>query len=398
MQATTKVNKSSQFKVSLSKRHCQKHHRQDKLAAQFKKIAMLLSSALLLTASPMLSSAATKIAPLKPYTTQAASVQPSANISTSTSTNATNKIAADVEKRIRQTLADAGIKVAILSIEPSKLPNMYRVNLQDQPPLHITADAQYLTQGELQPNPSPLVSIPPTESKQPSGTPISAALRQSLLANMSMLKNMNDTTPLYYTAVPGVIWGATSEGVPFLVSADGKYFSEGEIVVIRDGQLLGLDGEFEKQKNRNVFANLDEKQLVNYPAKDERAVVYVATDINCPYCRRFHRLIPELNAKGITVKVIGYPAYDESFVPMRHIWCEQNDQQRKQLLDDAMLQKLDQSALNICADTQTNLLQANRNVAAGLAVLATPAIYRADGEMYQDNFESAEFLQFLGVE
>ncbi|MGP5556181.1 hypothetical protein [Psychrobacter celer] len=37
----------------------------------------------------------------------------------------------------------------------------------------------------------------------------------------------------------------------------------------------------------------------------------------------------------------------------------------------------------------------NRNKAAGLA---TSAIYREDGLLYQASFESPEFLEFLGVE
>ncbi|WP_230656315.1 disulfide isomerase DsbC N-terminal domain-containing protein [Psychrobacter sp. I-STPA10] len=309
------------------------------------------------------------------------------------------KVPQSIQQHIRQTLQNAGIKVAILSIVPSKLPNMYQVNLAGQPPLHITADGQYVMQGELHPNPSPHLSTPSVEPKQPLGSPVSAALRQSLLANMSQLKNINADIPLFHTAVEGVIWGTTIEGVPFLVSNDGKYFTEGEISRIWQGQLVGLDAEFERRKNQQVFAQLDNSQLITYPATSpEQAVVYVATDIHCPYCRRFHRLIPMLNAKGVTIKTIGYPTYEESFEPMRQIWCEQNGNRRKQLFDQAMTQDPETLPLNQCANQQTNPLLANRNIAAGLAVFATPAIYRDDGEIYQGSFEHPEFLQFLGVQ
>ena len=40
----------------------------------------------------------------------------------------------------------------------------------------------------------------------------------------------------------------------------------------------------------------------------------------------------------------------------------------------------------------------NREKAAGLAVMATPAIYREDGVLYQASFESPEFLEFLDIE
>lgn len=355
--------------------------------ANTKSIA-LLSSVLLMTGLPMLSHAETTIpSPVSPLAT--------APIASNTDRNIDNSI----DTQIRQTLQNAGIKVPVLSIEPSRLPNMYRVNLDGQPPLHVTADGQYVIQGELQINPSPTVTAPPKEANQPLGNPVSATLRQSLLANMSLLKNMNADTPLYYTAVNGVIWGASGEGVPFLVSDDGKYFSEGEISVIQNGQLTGLDETFERLKNQNVLTQLDDSQLITYPATTaERAVVYVATDINCPYCRRFHRLIPELNAKGVTVKEIGYPVYEESFEPMRQIWCVQDSNQRRQLFEQAMTQDPEKLPLKQCANKQTNLLLGNRKIAAGLSVFATPAIFRADGEIYPANFESPEFLEFLGVQ
>ncbi|WP_240365710.1 hypothetical protein [Psychrobacter sp. KH172YL61] len=47
-------------------------------------------------------------------------------------------VSATVDKRLRQVLTQAGIKTQITSIAPSKLPNMYQVNLAGQPPLHIT--------------------------------------------------------------------------------------------------------------------------------------------------------------------------------------------------------------------------------------------------------------------
>lgn len=48
--------------------------------------------------------------------------------------------------------------------------------------------------------------------------------------------------------MPGVIWGATLEGVPFLVSDDAQYVTDGEISVIENGQFTGLDENFENVK------------------------------------------------------------------------------------------------------------------------------------------------------
>ncbi|MGP4733346.1 MULTISPECIES: disulfide isomerase DsbC N-terminal domain-containing protein [unclassified Psychrobacter] len=315
-----------------------------------------------------------------------------------TNSQATQTVSATVDKRLRQILTQAGIKTQITSIVPSKLPNMYQVNLAGQLPLHITEDGRYVIQGELQKNPSKQVvtKTPVRSTSAQVGKPLNTSVKSDMLANMAALKNMSTKTPFFYTAVPGVIWGATLEGVPFLLSDDAQYITDGEISVIENGQFIGLDENFEKRKNQSVFASLDKSQLITYPATTtERAVIYVADDVNCPYCRRLHQQVPSLNAKGVTVNVIGYPIYEASPKQMRGIWCQADEGSRRQAFDKAMLQgEMTPASASCTVDHVTP----NREKAAGLAVMATPAIYREDGVLYQASFESPEFLEFLGVE
>ena len=307
-------------------------------------------------------------------------------------------VSAAIDKRLRQVLTKAGIKTQITYIVPSKLPNMYQVNLAGQLPLHITEDGRYVIQGELQKNPSKRVvtKTPVRSTSAQVGEPVNTSVKSDMLANMAALKNMSAKTPFFYTAVPGVIWGATLEGVPFLLSDDAQYITDGEISVIENGQFIGLDENFEKRKNQSVFASLDKSQLITYPATTtERAVIYVADDVNCPYCRRLHQQVPSLNAKGVTVNVIGYPIYEASPKQMRGIWCQADEDSRRQAFDKAMLQgEMTPASASCTVDHVTP----NREKAAGLAVMATPAIYREDGVLYQASFESPEFLEFLGVE
>ena len=334
-----------------------------------------------------------------------ACAQPSANDATSknvshpaVSGQAADTISQSIDSHLRQVLTQAGIKTQISSIVPSGLPNMYQVNLAGQAPLHITKDGTYVIQGELQKNPSKRVvtkTLPRSHSEQ-IGQPVSATVKSAMLANMDALKNMSAKTPFFYTAVPGVIWGATLEGVPFLLSDDAQYVTDGEISVIENGQFVGLDTAFEQRKNQSVLATLNDKQLIRYPATSpERAVIYVADDVNCPYCRRLHQQIPMLNAKGVTVNVIGYPIYEQSPEQMRGIWCQTDEDGRRKAFDKAMLQGEMTTAPASC---NIDPITPNRDKAAALAVMATPAIYREDGVLYQASFESPEFLEFLGVE
>ena len=303
-----------------------------------------------------------------------------------------------VDTHLRKVLTKVGIKAEIIAITPSNLPHMYQVDLVGQPPLHMTADGKYVIQGELQKNPSKRVinATPKRSNSAQIGKPVEAATKTSMLANMSALKNMSAKTPFFYTAVPGVIWGATLEGVPFLISDDAQYITDGEISVIENGQFTGLDENFEKLKNQSVFSSLDEAQLITYPATTvEKAVIYVATDVNCPYCRLLHKQMGSLNQKGVTVKTIGYPIYEQSPAQMRGVWCQAADSSRRMALDKAMLTGKMTPAPASC---NVDYVTPNRERAAGLAVIATPAIYRDDGVLFQASFESPEFLEFLGLQ
>ena len=80
---------------------------------------------------------------------------------------------------------------------------------------------------------------------------------------------------------------------------------------------------------------------------------------------------------------------------MRGIWCQGDEGSRRKALDQAMLNVKMTPAPTSC---KTNGVTANREKVAGLAVMATPAIYREDGVLFQASFESPEFLEFLGVE
>lgn len=102
-----------------------------------------------------------------------------------------------------------------------------------------------------------------------------------------------------------------------------------------------------------------------------------------------------LNTKGVTVNVIGYPIYEASPAQMRGIWCQADESSRRKAFDKAMLAGQMTPAPANC---NTDHITPNREKAAGLAVMATPAIYREDGVLYQASFESPEFLEFLGVD
>ncbi len=305
-------------------------------------------------------------------------------------------ITADDEVTIKNALGQIGLTTPVHTIMPTGIGELLEVTLTTGESLLITPDARYVINATAEPNPSPIHPISTAIiSHHPTGIPINHPHQTALLANMTALPLVTADTVFFHTSIKGLLWAVADNGTPFLVSDDARYIIGGDITVIKNGRLMGLDVAFETIKNHHALTSLDADTLTIYPAKNERAVAYVATDIHCPYCRVFHKNISTLNAQGITVKVIGYPVYDESPEPMRQIWCEPDNTKRAKLLDLAMKGI---HPKNQCKNNVNPLLK-NIIKIRPLSIIATPAVYRETGELYEGSIQNDELLvQFLTSE
>lgn len=298
---------------------------------------------------------------------------------------------------IKELLSQAGLSTPITHIEPSDLTGFGQITLAGGSQLLISDDLGYLIQGTASANPSPITPIAAEVRRTlPIGTPVSTAHKQALLANMTAMRDINDGAAFYHTGIKGILWGISSLGdTTFLVSDDGRYLMDGMMASLKGGKFQEHTPIFEAAKNRHILSSLQPSMMAVYPAKtSERAVLYVVSDIHCPYCKILHDRIEELSLQGITTKVIGYPVYDESIEPMRQIWCESDNARRSTLLSAAFKGiKLNNRAACQGADPLTDTA---RHILA-LDVTATPAVYRADGSLFTGDLQGEALYQFLGL-
>jgi len=89
------------------------------------------------------------------------------------------------------------------------------------------------------------------------------------------------------------------------VSADGKYLLQGNLYSVPE----------KKDLTAARMAGIRERTLVKLPASKQlvfapehpRHTVTVFTDVDCPYCRQFHKQIDEYNRLGIAVNYVLFP-------------------------------------------------------------------------------------------
>lgn len=112
------------------------------------------------------------------------------------------------------------------------------------------------------------------------------------------------------------------------ISADGKYFFNGDMIELNTRK--NLTENTRSTARKAAMAKYDASKMIAYKAKDEKHVLTVFTDIDCPYCAKIHNEVPKLNAQGVTVQYMLYPRAglgSASYKKAVSSWCADNPQE-----------------------------------------------------------------------
>ncbi len=113
-----------------------------------------------------------------------------------------------------------------------------------------------------------------------------------------------------------------ADGRVLYVSEDGRYVIEGQLYDVDKRVSLS---EKAMQKNRvTLLADIPAKDRIIFAPDNPKYRVVVFTDIECGFCRKFHRDIEAYNAAGIAVEYVAFPRMgigSEDFAKMNSVWC-----------------------------------------------------------------------------
>jgi thiol:disulfide interchange protein DsbC len=192
--------------------------------------------------------------------------------------------------------------------------------------------------------------------------------------------------------MPGLVEIITNQGL-FYASADGKYFIQ--------GKLYGLGGKVVNYSEESLakirIDGMDKftDAMIVYPAKNEKHVVTVFTDITCGYCRKMHEQMDDYNDKGITVRYLAYPRsgvkdrsgqYSQGFKDLRSIWCNENP---AEALTDAKL------GSNVTELICNKPIEDEFNFGRQIGVSGTPAVILENGVMIPGYQEPNALINIL---
>ncbi len=156
------------------------------------------------------------------------------------------------------------------------------------------------------------------------------------------------------------------------ISADGKYFLAGDLIDMETRENMS---DVAKESVRKEILDKQDNKPVVFKAKDEKHVLTVFTDIDCPYCAKLHREVPALNEKGITIEYLMFPRAgikSQSFKTAVSMWCADDN---KQAMTDAKERK------PIESKTCDNPIEAQYNLGGEVGVTGTPALITSTGKL-----------------
>nr|WP_312539457.1 MULTISPECIES: DsbC family protein [unclassified Moraxella] len=214
-------------------------------------------------------------------------------------------------------------------------------------------------------------------------------LQQLLAANLAKSGITAKITSVTATSMPNIYW-VKAEGLPaFFTDATGQYVVQGDIIKVGGAKPEHISANLQAQDAKASLATIDKKDMIIFPAKGQtKAAIYVFTDADCGYCRKFHSEIDEVNALGIEVRYLPWPRSEQTMPIMEKIWCSSD---RKKALTDAKL------GLPINAPTCSNPVRKIYELGANLGINGTPAVFDTEGHQLGGYVPPAELAQALNL-
>lgn len=219
-----------------------------------------------------------------------------------------------------------------------------------------------------------------------------AAVEDDIRARLLQLDPNIPIQSIDAEALNGFYAVTLASGEVLYVSEDQQFIMSGTLYQVSDQGLVNLTENRLKAIRLDAMADVKDEDMVIFPAEGERkARVLVFTDIDCPYCRKLHDEVPQLNEMGIEVAYLAFPRSGPGTATaqkMEAIWCLEGDD-RLAAMDRAKTG--DENAPQSCENAVNDQFMLGQRV----GVTGTPALIFEDGSLVPGYVPAARLKQML---
>ncbi len=193
--------------------------------------------------------------------------------------------------------------------------------------------------------------------------------------------------------IPGLYLVAIENGPAVYASPDGKYFISGDLFQVQPKGFVDLTEQKRNVDRAKDIASVKLDDMIVFKAKGPtKAVVSVFTDVDCGYCQKLHKEVPQLNAMGIEVRYLAYPRAgigSEAYQKLVTAWCAKDRQ-------GTLTRYKNREAVPI-ATCANNPVAAEYQLGERVGVTGTPSLITAKGELLPGYLPAPELAERLGV-
>jgi len=158
----------------------------------------------------------------------------------------------------------------------------------------------------------------------------------------------------------------------YYLTGDGRYLMRGDLFDLRDKS--NLSQQVREAARTRLLKKIPASDYIEFAPKHPTHTIYVFTDVTCPFCRRLHSHIAQLNDGGLAVRYLAFPRNgikSAAYKEMVSVWCAKD---RKAALTAAKLG--DRIPSRQCP----NPVKKDFNLGQNMGVRGTPAIYLENGK------------------
>jgi thiol:disulfide interchange protein DsbC len=207
--------------------------------------------------------------------------------------------------------------------------------------------------------------------------------RIALLKRLPAGSKIEDLHP---TPIAGIYEFSQGAEVSYL-TADGKYFLDGNIYDMDTRQNLS---EARRMVARAALINaVPESEMLIFSPKNPLYTITIFTDIDCPYCRKMHSEMAELNKLGVRVRYLFYPRTGpdtESWKKAEVVWCSADR-------NAALTRAKAGAALDLTKTCGSTPIASEYALGQSIGVRGTPAIVTENGSYISGYFPPKELVE-----
>ena len=163
---------------------------------------------------------------------------------------------------------------------------------------------------------------------------------------------------------------------PLFISKDGKYLISGDIYEITEQGLVNRSEARRNYLRKVTISELDESEFIIFKPNKVEHSIFVFTDVDCGYCRQFHREINDYLDLGIQVNYLAFPRAgidSESFKKIVSAWCSSEPNQA--ITELKLGYEIKE---NVCLN---NPVEKHFDLGNSLGVTGTPSIITSEGRL-----------------